>query len=699
MILFAIPAALAAALALLTGISGGDKLTIGLGAVGVLVAYVAWQAPRISAFLRLFIYLFSTEFALTGAAHLAGKFGYWPQAFDAIKIPYELPLTVGFFAILVYAISFIPVIRTITSLADPYFSSDNTKVAQLPFFGQIRERSLAWGLTISLIVINQLQVGISVRLSFFNRDWFNAIQNKDQAAFWSLLLTVFLFWAVIAVVSNLIEYFIENVLKLRWREFLIERYSKLWLGKATQYRMAFGVNADNPDQRIAEDTRGYILSTYAFSISLISTLSNLVSFSIILWSIPVQFTIPGTDIAVWGLPFWVALIYSLIGTWLTHLIGRPLINLDFNQEKHEANFRYTLARLREYSEQVALLKGEQAEQQKIASRFDNVVTNYFAIIRQNLKLSTFTSTYFQASVVFPYIIMAPAYFAGKLTLGQLTQTAGAFGRVEGSMQWFIGRYSSLASYKAVVDRLTSFGEAISKADALKDTSGINLPSQSGNDLKIPSLSLAIPNGETIVNVKDLTFRQGETTLVTGPSGSGKSTMFRAIAGIWPFGKGDIHVPDGKTVMLLPQRPYLPMGTLREAVQYPGLSGDHDDVAMNAALAAARLPKLVGRLDEEAMWSQVLSLGEQQRLAIARALITKPDWLFLDEATAALDEPTEAEIYGVLNDNLKTTTVVSIGHRSTLIPLHKRRIDLKAGADGVFVVSDITMATKKSVKAK
>jgi vitamin B12/bleomycin/antimicrobial peptide transport system ATP-binding/permease protein len=277
----------------------------------------------------------------------------------------------------------------------------------------------------------------------------------------------------------------------------------------------------------------------------------------------------------------------------------------------------------------------------------------------------------------------------------LTQTAGAFGRVEGSMQWFIQRYQSLASYKAVVDRLTTFGDAIHKADGLKQQSGITLPSQPGADLSIPALALAVPNGEVIVTVKGLIFKRGEATLVTGPSGSGKSTMFRAIAGIWPFGSGEIRVPDGKSVMLLPQRPYLPMGTLRDAVQYPGLTGDHDDAAMKAALLAARLPKLVDKLDEEAMWSQVLSLGEQQRLAVARALITKPDWLFLDEATAALDETTEAAIYAVIREKLPATTLVSIGHRSTLIDLHDRRLDLVAGEGGVFTVEDV----KKKAKAR
>jgi putative ATP-binding cassette transporter len=686
----------AAVIALAHAIAGGDRLSLILAAVGGLLALAVFRSGALSAFLRVLMTVFTFEYGVFSLAYVLGKIGWWPEALKALTIPFELALTVGLFGILVHAVSFIPVVRTITGLADPYYAPDNVKEADIWLLGRTKERRLAWGLTIFLIMINQVQVGINVRLSFFNRDWFNALQNKDQAAFWSLLITVFLVWAMIFVISNLIEYFVENVLKIRWREYLVERYGARWLGGGAHYRMGFAGQADNPDQRIAEDTRGYINNTYAFSISLISTLSNLISFSIILWSVPAQFTIPGTEIVVPGLPFFVALLYAVIGTWLTHLIGRPLIKLDFNQEKYEADFRYTLARLREYGEQIALLRGEPAERQHIGNRFGAIVTNYYSLVRQNLKLNSFVSTYFQISVVFPYIIMAPAYFAGKLSLGQLTQTAGAFGRVEGSMQWFIARYQSLANYKAIVDRLTTFDDAIDKANALQRDSGIRLPSQPGSDVSIPDLALDIPTGQTIVRLKDLTLTAGQSTLLTGPSGSGKSTLFRAIAGIWPYGRGDILVPDGKTVMLLPQRPYLPMGTLRDAVQYPGLAGFHPDGEIRAALAAARLPKLVDRLDEEAMWAQVLSLGEQQRLAVARALLSKPDWLFLDEATAALDETTEAAIYAVLKENLPDTTIVSIGHRSTLIAMHDRRIDLQPAEDGVFHVADVA---KKKARSK
>jgi vitamin B12/bleomycin/antimicrobial peptide transport system ATP-binding/permease protein len=694
MLPYAIAVAIVAAASLVSAAFGGGRGPLVLGLVGLGLAWAAFRGGAVSSFLRVFLVIFTVEYAVTGTAFLLAQNGVWPQAYRALAIPFEVALTIGLFGILVYAISFIPVIRTITGLADPYFASGNTKTVRLPLLGETRERRLAWGLTIFLIVINQVQVGIGVRLNFFSRDWFNAIQNKDAATFWNLLFTVFLFWAMISVITSAIEYFVENVLKLRWREFLVERYTSRWLDGGTHYRMGFTGETDNPDQRISEDVRNYILNTYAFSISLLSTISNLVSFSIILWSIPAQFTIPGTDIVVPGLPFWCVLIYSILGTWLTHLIGRPLIRLDFKQEKFEADFRYQLARLREYGEQIALLRGETAERGQIGRRFQAIVVNTYDLIRRNLKLNTFTWSYFQLSVVVPYVIVAPAYFADKITLGIMQQTAQAFGRVETAMQWFIIRYASLAAYKAIVDRLITFQESTDRADSLKQSSRIALPSQDSADVSVPSLALAIPNGQTIVRIQDLTFRAGESTLVTGPSGSGKSTLFRAIAGIWPFGEGEIQVPKGKSVMLLPQRPYLPMGTLREAVQYPGLAGDHSDAEIEAALAAARLPKLHGRLAEEATWAQVLSLGEQQRLAVARALIAKPDWLFLDEATAALDETTEAAIYDILKEKLPQTTIVSIGHRSTLVGMHERRIELVAGDDGVFATRDVEVAAAK-----
>ncbi|MGL5734941.1 MAG: ABC transporter ATP-binding protein/permease, partial [Beijerinckiaceae bacterium] len=598
-----------------------------------------------------------------------------------------LPFTIAAFGLIVYGISFIPVIRQITRLADPFFEADDRLEGQAGLFKSwfASEKILARTLLTTLVVLNQIQVGIGLRISFVNRDLFDALNKKDSATFWYVLGVVFVTWAIISVISNLIEYYIESVFKIRWRRWLTERYYARWLDNGTHYRMGLGgVDTDNPDQRIAEDVRGYLNSTYAYSITLLSQISNLVSFSILLWSIPAKFAIPGTDIVIPGLPFWVALAYSLIGTWLTHKIGRPLVKLDFAQERYEADFRYSLARLREYTEQTALLRGETVEKRRLSDTFAAVIDNFFRLVSRNLKLSAFTSTWFQASVVFPYAIVAPYYFSGALSLGQLTQTAGAFSRVEGALSFFIARYASLANFKAIVDRLTTFGQAIRTAQALgTQPPRIEVVPGTDNALAMQSLSLTLPTGRAIVHVDSLEIPAGPPTLVTGPSGSGKSTLFRAISGIWPYGHGRIETPPGKSVLLLPQRPYLPTGTLRVAVSYPALEGSFTDEAIRNALQSVGLAHLNDQLDAEDVWAQRLSGGEQQRLAIARALLAKPDWLFLDEATASLDEPLEQVIYGALRSALPGTTIISIGHRSTLVGMHARRIVMEPNADGTY----------------
>ena len=624
---------------------------------------------------------------MTAVAHVAVRVGWWPPGLSELAPPASLATTVAIFGLLVHVISFIPVIRQITRLADPYFVTNDRRALQIGGHGarQVTERRFASALTVALVVINQLQVAINVRLSFFNRDWFNAIQSKDSAAFWSLLFGVFCFWAAIAVVTSLVEYYTESVLKIRWRRWMTERYYGLWLDDGSLYRAALaGQAADNPDQRIAEDVRNFLNSTYAFSISMLSTVSTLVSFSIILWTIPVDFTVPGTDVTVPGLPFWVALAYSVVGTWLTHWIGRPLVQLEFSKERYEADFRFSLARVREYSEQVALLRGENAEKRILGGRFGALVSNFYAIVSRTLKLLAFTTSYFQANVVIPYIIVAPYFFLGKITLGQMTQTAGAFGRVESALNFFIARYQSLASYKAVVERLTTFRSAIDEARRLGTRPPrIERTEHSGRDLMLRDLALYLPDGREIVYVDRLTIEAGTTTLVAGPSGSGKSTLFRAISGIWPYGRGTIDRPAGATIMLLPQRPYVPSGTLKTAVVYPSVVGAYGDQAVRQALELARLAPLACEIDSEDNWPQRLSGGEQQRLAIARAILDKPDWLFLDEATSALDEKLEAEIYRMLTEVLPNTTIVSIGHRSTLIALHRRHIEMEPGQAGIF----------------
>jgi len=687
---------IAAAVAVLAGITKGDgdvlglaadPTLLGIGAVGMMLALTTFRSRLISPFLRVFSTIFAAEYVVTGLAYVLVRTSWWPLSLSEAAPPASLPATLGIFGLLVHLISFIPVVRQITRLADPYFITNDRRDLQLGGLGahHVTEGRLASSLIIALVVINQLQVGINIRLSFFNRDWFNAIQNKDSAAFWSLLFGVFFFWAAIAVVSGLIEYYAESVLKIRWRRWMSERYYGLWLNDGGLYRAALiGQAADNPDQRIAEDVRNFLNSTYAFSISLLSTVSTLVSFSIILWTIPVDFTVPGTDLAVPGLPFWAALVFSVVGTWLTHLIGKPLVQLEFSRERYEADFRFALARLREYSEQVALLRGENAERQILGGRFGSIVSNFYAIVGRSLKLLTFTTTYFQANVVIPYLIVAPYFFLGKITLGQMTQTAGAFGRVESALTFFIARYQSLASYKAVVERLATFRSAIEKARELgTKPPRIERTEHFGRDLVLRGLVLCLPDGREIVRADRLTIEAGTTTLVSGPSGSGKSTLFRAISGIWPYGRGTIDRPADANMMLLPQRPYVPSGTLETAVAYPSALGTYGDKAVREALELTRLASLATEIHSENNWAQRLSGGEQQRLAIARAILDKPDWLFLDEATSALDEKLEAEIYRMLSEVLPNTTIVSIGHRSTLVALHRRHIEMEPAQGGIF----------------
>lgn len=693
----AVAAACLAAAAFLEATNGwgpfSDPGLFGIALAGFGIAWATWRGPAISAFLRVFSWIFATEYIVTALAYLAARAGVWPAFLSGAQVPVSLPVTIAVFGIIVWAISFIPVVNQITRLADPYFSSIEPKTFKFGPLGPytVREGRFGGWLVAALVVINQAQVGINVRLSFFSRDWFNAIQKKDAATFWNLLYTVFLVWAAIYIASYLVEVFMRSVLQINWRRWTTEKYSNDWLKNGGIYRMGLiGEGADNPDQRIAEDIKNYIEYTYAYSISLIQQISTLVSFSIILWTIPAEFVIPGTNYAVPGLPFWVAIIYSVFGTWITHWIGKPLVNLQFRQERYEADFRFSLARLREYGEQVALLRGEKAERAILGGHFGELIVNFFRIVWRTLRLTTFTAFYGQISPILPYVIVAPYYFLDKITLGQMQQTAGAFGNVSSALNFFVDRYQSLAVYKAVVDRLNTFGEATKQAQALgTQEPKINFGASRDGNLGLTNLRLTLPNDREIVRAENLVLPQGKATLVTGPSGSGKSTMFRAIAGIWPHGTGTIALPEGSEgkqalVMLLPQRPYVANGSLKRAASYPATVDTYSDDTVRQALVKARLEQFADRLDVDDEWAQRLSGGEQQRLSVAHALLAKPDWLFLDEATSALDEKLEKEIYEMLKTELPDTTIVSIGHRSTLINLHDARLDMQPDDKGVHV---------------
>jgi putative ATP-binding cassette transporter len=642
-------------------------------------------------FLRIFLVMLAATHLVLVMLILGAALGAITGDYTGYVPPPSSALGATGFAALIYGLSYVPVVRTICRITDRYLESQADSIIHMPFFGFVRAREGTIGswIVAILIALNLAQVALNVRLSFFSRDMFNALEAKDPTAFWYQLFIIFTPLAAVFVVAALTEVLLQNVLMIRWRAFLNTYYVGEWLGNGAHYRMQLlGRSADNPDQRIADDLRKFVESTYSLSIGLMNQAATLVSFVAILWTISAGFTFPGTDVEVPGLLVWVCVAYAVLGTYVTHLIGRPLIPLNFQQERVEADYRFSLARLREYAEQVALLNGERAEQESFALRFERIVDNYMRIVVRLIKLNSFTAAYFQANVVVPYILTAPYYFVGKITLGQMQQVVGAFSRVESALTYFITIYTTLADYKAVLDRLTTFEEAIRSAQRVGGESKLAVTPMAGREMRLKDLDVRLPDGRPLLHADGLAFRPGERTLLAGPSGSGKSTLFRAIAGIWPFGEGEVQVPEGQTMMLLPQRPYIPIGTLRHAVTYPSKSNAYGDADIAEALRTAKLPQLADRLDEERSWAQTLSLGEQQRLAVARALLAKPDWLLLDEATAALDEPTEEEIYRVIKESLPDTTVVSIGHRSTLNAFHDRRIDMKKAEDGLFTPMDL-----------
>jgi vitamin B12/bleomycin/antimicrobial peptide transport system ATP-binding/permease protein len=660
-----------------------------LGIVALVTALTTYRSSGISSFLKIFVGIFSTETIVFGLAAVAARAGLWPSFLAEEIVPESLPLTVAIFSILVYAVAQLPTVGQIMRIADRYFNAGERAQARIwPFPAYTAlERRVAIAMVVFLVVINQAEVGVLVRLNFFNRAWFDAIQNRDEATFWYQLLFVFTPWAFIFVGMVVVEFLVQNMLVVRWRTWLTDHFVSRWLAGHNHYRISLTEGqTDNPDQRISEDIFRFInggndgsnqaFGLYDFSILLISTVTTLVSFSLVLWTLSASFTLPGTNIAFPGFLFWVALIYAGAGTLITHLIGRPLIGLFFQRQHMEADYRFSLARLREYSEQVALSDGEEAEKSILGGRFTALINNFLDVIYRRMRVFTFTQTFGQISPIIPYIFTAPFYFAGKIQLGTMTQTAGAFGKVSDSLTFFVNYYTFLAGFKSVVDRLNSFDVAIDQGQALTEAGPARVIAPAGSAaIDLDKIDLVLPDGRHIVEVDHLQLKASESVVISGPSGAGKSTLFRAISGIWPYGEGRISEPQGARIMVLPAKPYIPIGTLRAAVTYPAVSGTYRDEDIRAALVDAKLGDLVGELDHEETWSQRLSSGEQQRLAIARALLMRPDWLLLDESTSAVEEPLEAELYAVLRRRLPQTTIVSIGHRSTLTALHHRHLEM------------------------
>jgi putative ATP-binding cassette transporter len=553
-------------------------------------------------------------------------------------------------------------------LAKPYWSSE--------------DKLWAWGLLAVVIVLNFLSVAIIVLLNKWRKDVFDALQHYDKAEFlWQI--GVYGVLSVLSITFLVYQTYLGQMLQIRWRRWLTRRYVNAWLDERAYYRLQISDSGtDNPDQRIAEDLDRFTKYSISLTVGTTGFLNagiTVVSFLAILWTISGPMTIPlgpWGQVVVPGYMVWVALIYAVGGTWLTFKIGRPLVRLNFDQQRYEADFRFSLVRLRENTESVALYRGEGRELGNFMDRFTYVVDNFWSIMKRVKLLGWYTRTYDQVAVIFPFIVAAPMFFARKMEIGGLMQTAGAFFELQVALSYLIKNYIDIAEWQSVVQRLSGFDRRVHEiAAAARAPQQIEVRT-AGSGIEVSELELDLPDGTALLRDVSFTVEAGEALLIAGPTGTGKSTLLRAIAGIWPFGRGRIRLGDANC-LFLPQRPYLPLGTLRHAVLYP-----REDLAVPTAKIAAvlrevGLPELVDELDAAQNWAHRLSLGEQQRLAFARVLLIQPAVVFMDEASSALDEACEAMLYRLLRAAPWRPTIVSIGHRSTLRAFHDALIDLGA----------------------
>jgi len=531
----------------------------------------------------------------------------------------------------------------------------------LPFW-LARENRLPLLLLGILVALNLLVVWLYVLFNSWNRDFFDALQLRDRDAFWHQIWIFSLIAAAIIAFSVARQYLLQW-LQFRWREDMTAKFQNAWLGQSRHYRLQVqGLHADNPDQRIADDTRAFTQASLKLAMDLLVNGATLVSFIGILWGLSRGSVVAGELV-------WVAIAYAAVGSVLTYFIGRPLSPLNYEQERLNADFRFALMRVRDNSQPVAVSQGEGAEGTRLGRRFAAIAGNWGELILRQAKLTAFTVFYAQIAAVVPVLAVAPAYLAGEIPLGAIFQTGNAFAQVYGALSWFVNSFVAIAEWRAATQRLTDFRKA------LDDVKPVTPPAVSQRGIAVIDLSLALPGGRTLFKGLNAQFDPGSSTLITGPSGCGKSTLFSALGGLWPIAQGAIAMPAGETLLFLPQKPYMPLGTLAEAAVYPKVSGD----AVAEAVEAVGLPRLVPHLQTVDDWARILSLGEQQRLAFARALVAKPGWLFLDEATSSLDEAAEEAMYRLMRARFPAISIISIGHRNTLPALHERVIALKPSA--------------------
>lgn len=537
-------------------------------------------------------------------------------------------------------------------------------------YWQSEEKKKAFFLLGCIIVLTLGVVYMLVLLNQWNNSFYSALQNYDAKKIFDELIH-FSWLAAIYILLAVYSYYLQQTLILNWRRWLTTRFIDIWLQNKTYYNLQmFGKDTDNPDQRISEDVRQFVEMTLSFGIGILKAFCTFASFVVILYNLSgsLSFTFMGKTWTINGYMLWASLLYSVIGTYITHIVGRKLVKINFIQQKYEADFRFSMIRLRESAESVAFYRGEAQEGSVFKQRFKMLLDNFWKLVNKQKQLVFLNSGYSQIAIIFPFVVAMNRYLTKEVTLGGLMQVASAFGRVQDSLSYFVDMYSSIAQWQAVVMRLTCFGHHMH--DVYQQAERFHVERFAAADVvEVDNMQINLPDGKPLLENISFTLHPGHNVLIKGVSGSGKSTLLRAISGIWPFVDGKIFLPERDKLMFIPQRSYLPLGTLRAALNYPG-NKPIDDTELIYLMDLCQIGYLKDKLDLEADWSHVLSVGEQQRLAFVRAHIQQPQWLFLDEATSALDEDTEANMYSLLQERLQQTTVVSVGHRSTLNKYHE-----------------------------
>lgn len=537
-------------------------------------------------------------------------------------------------------------------------------------YWQSEEKKKAFFLLGCIIVLTLGVVYMLVLLNQWNNSFYSALQNYDAKKIFDELIH-FSWLAAIYILLAVYSYYLQQTLILNWRRWLTTRFIDIWLQNKTYYNLQmFGKDTDNPDQRISEDVRQFVEMTLSFGIGILKAFCTFASFVVILYNLSgsLSFTFMGKTWTINGYMLWASLLYSVIGTYITHIVGRKLVKINFIQQKYEADFRFSMIRLRESAESVAFYRGEAQEGSVFKQRFKMLLDNFWKLVNKQKQLVFLNSGYSQIAIIFPFVVAMNRYLTKEVTLGGLMQDASAFGRVQDSLSYFVDMYSSIAQWQAVVMRLTCFGHHMH--DVYQQAERFHVERFAAADVvEVNNMQINLPDGKPLLENISFTLHPGHNVLIKGVSGSGKSTLLRAISGIWPFVDGKIFLPERDKLMFIPQRSYLPLGTLRAALNYPG-NKPIDDTELIYLMDLCQIGYLKDKLDLEADWSHVLSVGEQQRLAFVRAHIQQPQWLFLDEATSALDEDTEANMYSLLQERLQQTTVVSVGHRSTLNKYHE-----------------------------